>query len=298
MNIIIYSCDEWNLPMNNYNQLVFLNETNYNNLNDVDELYGYINSISILINNCAEFIETNINYILDNSHIRFYIYENNIHYFKNKTKDYAKYMLLRNELQNNYHINILSSYWYYYNSLYKINPENLFCFPNFVNNIKYTNINQKPLSKIVLGGAPSNEYPMKKYLNYVHNSNLVKNNLIDNLNGDKYYEYIRNYLCAFSCCLNKKKPYIIKQFFDIPSVGTLLLAYDVHVKIALEEIGFKDNINYISCNRNNILEKIEFICNPNNIEKINEIRTNGFNLVKNNHTINHRLDYLYKIIQN
>jgi len=38
------------------------------------------------------------------------------------------------------------------------------------------------------------------------------------------------------------------------------LAYDEYVKNPLMEIGFKDNKNYISCTKENVIDKINYIC--------------------------------------
>ena len=47
------------------------------------------------------------------------------------------------------------------------------------------------------------------------------------------------------------------------------------VKEPLKEIGFIPDVNYISCNKENLIQKIEWICNEENINKVNEIRKNG-----------------------
>jgi hypothetical protein len=73
--------------------------------------------------------------------------------------------------------------------------------------------------------------------------------------------------------------------------------YDEHVKEYLKELGFQDGYNYISCNYNNIIEKINYICDINNIDEINKIRLNGYNLVLNNHTEKNRYNLINNLIK-
>ena len=98
--------------------------------------------------------------------------------------------------------------------------------------------------------------------------------------------------------MNNNTPYIVNKFFEIPAAGCLLLAYDEYVQDALKEIGFIDMVNYISCDKQNIEEKIKYICNKDNLEEINKIRLNGFNLITNNHTIKNRYELLEKLVTN
>ena len=106
------------------------------------------------------------------------------------------------------------------------------------------------------------------------------------------------YIACFACCSNENTPYIVNKFFEIPGSGSLLLAYDELVKEPLGELGFIDGENYISCNRENVLRKIEWICNPRNMERVNKIRKNGLELVKNKHTdlVRYKmiLEHIYK----
>ena len=117
-----------------------------------------------------------------------------------------------------------------------------------------------------------------------------------NITGQNYINYLSEYLCCFTCCLTKDTPYIINKFFEIPASGSLLLAYDEWVKDGLKEIGFIDGENYISCNKDNILEKIEWICNDKNRNEVDRIRKNGNDLVKNNHTDECRYKFILSII--
>ena len=88
---------------------------------------------------------------------------------------------------------------------------------------------------------------------------------------------------------------MINKCFEIPAAGCLLLLYDEHIKDPLKKIGFIDGINYISCNKVNLLEKIDFICNEKNIKIITDIRKKGQKLVYERHTLTKRYEQLYNL---
>ena len=79
-------------------------------------------------------------------------------------------------------------------------------------------------------------------------------------------------------------PYIVQKFFEIPGSGLLLLAYDKHVKVPLEKLGFVDGVNYISVCEDNLEEKINFIFDPENNELIEKIRLADYTFVNSTHT--------------
>ena len=270
------------------------------NVETLDKLYNdknkSINSITILLDNYGKFIKNNIEFIIFHKEIKFYIHENDIHYLPSKPNTYSRYALLRDKLVDNQHIYILSYYWYHYSNLYKINKNNLICFPKFVfqKNILPFNIN--PQKKVLLSGCMNKYYPMRNYLKSLKHPDIDILIHSDNIFGDDYYIHLNKYICAFSCCATKYTPYIVNKFFEIPAAGCLLLAYDEYVKYGLKEIGFIDGENYISCNKENIIDKINYICNNSNINEVNRIRKNGQELIKNRHTLEHRYDLLVNII--
>lgn len=56
--------------------------------------------------------------------------------------------------------------------------------------------------------------------------------------------------------------------------------YGYKCKNIMKELGFIEDVNYISCSINNFDEKIKYITNKDNIENINFIRKNGYELIK------------------
>jgi hypothetical protein len=137
---------------------------------------------------------------------------------------------------------------------------------------------------------------MRKYIYGLNHQYVDRLDPSANVTGENYIKYLSEYLCCFTCCSTRNTPYIINKFFEIPASGSLLLAYDEWVKDGLKEIGFIDGENYISCNKENIIEKIEWICNEQNRDEVDRIRKNGNELVKNNHTDECRYKFILNII--
>lgn len=256
-----------------------------------------IKTITILIDNYATFIYNNLDTILKNKNIIFFIHENDLHKSRDRLEIFNRYYALRKELKNNHHIKILAYYWYDYQRRYEIPNKNLICFPKFAHSHDVQEINKNPINKILLSGAISRAYPMRQYVLNLNNPNVDVLNLKDKIKGSDYVRYIGNYLCCFTCCLNGKMPYLINKFFEIPCSGSLLLAYDELVVEPMKELGFIDGENYISCNKKNLVEKINWICDEKNREEIDRIRLNGLNLIKERHTDYHRYKFLKEIIE-
>ena len=86
-----------------------------------------------------------------------------------------------------------------------------------------------------------------------------------------------------------KESYMIAKFFEVCGSGLLLLADTKYVENFFEEYGFINYENYININYENFNETISFLFNPENKDKINTIRLNGYNLIKENHTVLNRI---------
>jgi hypothetical protein len=64
------------------------------------------------------------------------------------------------------------------------------------------------------------------------------------------------------------------------------------------QLGFIDKTNYISCTRENIRDKINYIIDKNNLDEINKIRKAGQELIINKHSCQYRLETFIKILEN
>ena len=116
--------------------------------------------------------------------------------------------------------------------------------------------------------------------------------------GRSYAKILNEHLCCFADC--SIYGYIVSKYFEIPATGALLLAENPnkdHKEFDnLESLGFIDNVNYISCTKDNIQDKINWILDPLNKCKIDEIRKNGMEMVRNNHSIKKRAVFIHKYL--
>ena len=158
--------------------------------------------------------------------------------------------------------------------------------------------NNTPKEKIFVSGAVSQVYPLRKYIltkqEYIetlrHPSyNHYKHNIIN----ERYYKKLSEYLCCFTDASTYK--YILLKVFEICSVGSLLLC-DESIQDELYCIGFENNVNYISCNKENLESKMKWILNKQNRKIVDEIRLKGMNLVRNNHNTNNRCQTFNSLI--
>ena len=83
---------------------------------------------------------------------------------------------------------------------------------------------------------------------------------------------INKYRIGFTCYSNSKLPYIVSKFFEIPGSGALLLAFVVDIEKELQELGFIDMENYISINKKNFKEKLEWLFDEKNNDEIGKVQ--------------------------
>lgn len=261
---------------------------------ELDNFIQYLNDEKIKVILCfschEELIIKYRKYIIENN-ISLLSYSNDLHYKNNTINlEIAKSRKLVHDLDNVY---ICANYYYCYLNFYNINPERIIKYPTFVDEDYFVSFNSNPNNKILLSGTKTKEYPARKKLNtissYNNNIDVLKNGIYL---GHNYIKHLNTYLCCFTCCSNVNTPYIIGKFFEIPSSGSLLLAYDEFVKDELINLGFIDGVNYISCSLTNMEEKILYILNSSNLEEINKIRKNGYDFVWKYHKQYDRLKYI------
>lgn len=254
-------------------------------LGNIERLYGN-KPTKILIWMCGSYVLHNKAFLWRirkyNKNIKTYWYIDDIH---NNTKIRA-YLF-------NYFDLILNSYAYCFHLFYKPHIKT-YWFMHYVNEnlLKDITYNEDPIKKIFLSGQVTGHiYPARqKAFLLAKNNNKIQCIGHPGYNdrnkheycGSKYYSLINKYLAAFTCCAKKDRPYIVSKFFEIIASGALLIAYDIYVKQELKQIGFIEDVNYIACDLENMEEVFEYVTNPLNIEKINTIRRNGFELSKKN----------------
>lgn len=228
-----------------------------------------------------------------------FIWIDDVHYHYFRKGKPEKQLQINNLIKDFKNIYFFGSYMYVFNKITNMNIENekLIQYYHGINNNELVNYNNNPKNKILLYGCHNKTwYPARFYLKNIKNKFIDILEYKDKIYGINLMNYISNYLCAFACCSTEKTSYLVLKFFEIPSTGSLLLAYDEHIKLQMKELGFIDGINYISCDFSNMIEKINWITNIKNREKVDKIRENGYNFVRKYHTRNDRFNKLDKII--
>ena len=181
---------------------------------------------------------------------------------------------------------IIGPYQYHFEKLFTKNslwiPYS--AIPTFYSEIEF---NSSPINKIFVSGALAECYPLRNYIST--NSNYEE--LIEklphpgyNASGSTvnkiYYKNISRYICGF--CDASSYQYIMGKIFEIPSVGSLLLVEDT-LKTQLNILGFVDMKTCIMCNKENLLEKINWILDIENRIFVDNIRKSGMELVRLKH---------------
>jgi len=227
-----------------------------------------------------------------------------------KIDDLYPYKDIRKKCIDNADI-IIGPYQYLFNSkniikMYPsiINKENYHipysAVSSFYENIEF---NKNPKEKIFVSGNISEVYPlrtfifknMKKYIETLNHPGYNNNNRNHKIINKEYYKKLSEYLCCFTDA--SAYNYILLKTFEICSVGSLLLCED-SISNELSSLGFNDNINYISCNKQNFESKINWILDKKNRNQVDEIRINGMKLIREFHNTNNRAKYLNNIINN
>ncbi|MBA42436.1 MAG: hypothetical protein CMF62_00315 [Magnetococcales bacterium] len=159
--------------------------------------------------------------------------------------------------------------------------------------------NKNPQKKISLTGNLRKEYYEGRY-----NAKLLADEIKDieilqhpgytinkikkrNKIGLKYYEYLNNFIASITSCaiVRYNSRVIVSKIFEIPKTGSLLIL-DKNCESYMEEYGFKNKVNYLQYDSKESLKSIiEYVLDPNNLEEINKIRKEGYELVNNKYTL-------------
>lgn len=257
--------------------------------NDIINKFHNVTSI-LVIENHNEILIHHIFPDFFNNSTKKYLFADDIHKFYDIKK-------------NNYYEKFDKIFVTYYNPFIKLYPHieksRIIWCPHGFTEDYLLEFNKNPVNKILLSGAVGLLYPLRKYMVKLQRSelqdkiNYLKHpgyKLFDYDNhklkiGKSYSKLLNSHICCFTDCLTYG--YIVSKYFEIPATGSLLLAQNPQDD-KLENIGFQDGINYIQCDQNNIKEKINWVLDPKNKNKVDEIRKNGMMLVRSQHSISHR----------
>ena len=169
---------------------------------------------------------------------------------------------------------------------------NYFCMPFSIDSNIIPYYNNDPINKLLLSGQIHHQvYPLRleiKKRSKQYPIDILQHpgyGVVKHSNvGEDYLKYINNYLASVATCGSHEYNYVVAKYFEIPASGALLFAYTEPVVHLLKKYGFIDGVNMISFNRKNLNDRLKYIFDPKNKEKIDEIRLNGYNLIKIRHT--------------
>ena len=104
--------------------------------------------------------------------------------------------------------------------------------------------------------------------------------------GPGYAQRIRNCRVGFADSVFPFA-YLVAKFFEIPATGALLLADDTVSKY-LNELGFVAERDYIPVSLKSLEERIEYVLDESNRERLDQVRRNGQTLTHERHKTSDR----------
>lgn len=168
-------------------------------------------------------------------------------------------------------------------------------FPHFFvprNKLQFSDINKTPVLKCLISGCTNKKiYPLRYFAACQNNRHIeilkhpgykkidIKNSKV----GIDYYKILRNYFCCLAT--SSKLNYVVRKYFEIPAVGSLLLANKTN---DLCKLGFKKDMHYVEISKHNLLSKLDdILTHP---DKFDRIRRSGRLFILENHSIKNRFE--------
>ena len=163
--------------------------------------------------------------------------------------------------------------------------------------------NLKPKMKCLLSGAISEHYPLRQYIVQEVNKNPEYQEMVDILphpgtqGADKvnavvredYAKILNSYFCAIATPALKC---VVSRYFEIPAVGTLLLAEQVR---DFDRLGFVPYRHYGPIAQETVFKRIKnCLANP---ERFADIRRQTMEMVRENHGIDNRVEQFNEILK-
>jgi hypothetical protein len=240
-----------------------------------------------------------------NKNVKLIGYLHDLHPFNDK-----KYKKRMKTMLNRYDI-ILSDREELLKKHYPDYSDKIVFFPNFfAPHIRYTSLefNKFPIFKCLLSGYIKRKkeqvYPLRNFVfDNIDKSKVViiphpgyvksrKEVLADESYyiGDGYAKKLHSYFCCLAT--SSKFNIVLVKYLEIPATGSLLIANET---TDLKKAGFISGEHYISITEKNAFEVI-YEC-LDNYSKYTQIRKNGMNFVRKNHSINNRFEQLKGILE-
>lgn len=194
-----------------------------------------------------------------------------------------------------------------------VDSEKVYFLPHAVPDEYDISFNETPNNKILMiGNIKKSVYPARRYFSILANrvNYREKLKLIDhasphylavNVNstkqavGKNYIKTNSEYICAFTCSSTSR--YVLMKYFEIPFSGALLYAFSDTLD-DLEKLGFVPGVNYLESEtgKDGWIKKMDWILDPSNREEIDNIRRNGYKLIRERHLVSHRTKELVDVI--
>ena len=168
--------------------------------------------------------------------------------------------------------------------------------------------NEQAENAIFLSGAISHFYPLRQQMKALRENPAYSieyhphpgyytgyNYERDARVGKGYARKMNTYRVGFTDGLIYK--YLVGKHFEIPAVGALLLA-DRAVGDGLRELGFIEDVHYVSVSSEDMEEKIQYLLNEANHPALDQIRRRGQALVWDRHKTSDRAKLIDEVIEN
>jgi hypothetical protein len=196
----------------------------------------------------------------------------------------------------------------YYNPFFELYPhldtpllrQKVVWMPHCVSELMHVSFRDKPILQIgLLGNTVGKVYPNRAYVKELalkpeykgliaQKAHPAKKYLpVDydkptNLVGQRYFDMLNKFICNFTCSL--LYGYAVCKYFEIAYTGSLLMCDSTHDDLA--KLGFVDMENcVIYRNKTEIEDRIKWILNPSNREKVDKMRKAGYEMVRKKHTV-------------
>jgi hypothetical protein len=153
--------------------------------------------------------------------------------------------------------------------------------------------NASPENAILLSGAINRYYPLRERLKALYDLGGHAIAWHPHPGYHSEYDYGRNgdigsgyalrlnqYRAAFTDCSRYR--YLVAKHFEIPATGALLVA-EAAMNPVLGELGFVENVHYVSATADNLAERITHVLGEHSRQEIETIRRNGQKLVWDRH---------------
>jgi len=165
--------------------------------------------------------------------------------------------------------------------------------------------NQSPENSILLSGAVSPHYPLRRQLKELHAERVYSisyhphpgyhcqyDHPANENVGRGYAERINRFRAAFTDSLIYG--YVVAKYFEIPATGALLVADDA-VSGPLKDLGFTANEHYFPVSKENLEDGIKYVLDKANHEELDEIRRSGQELVRSSHKTSDRARHINEV---